>query len=107
MTHEKSLLLEVLGDTSQLRIADFLLGHYRYDYSKKEIAEGAGIAVSTLYSVWKELMEFEIVTPTRAYGNTQLFRINKENPLVKSLAKMDMDLIELTASEKKIMATVV
>ncbi|MEA3255748.1 MAG: hypothetical protein U9Q22_07950 [Candidatus Altiarchaeota archaeon] len=44
MKHEKSLLLEVLGDTSQLRIADFLFGHYRYDYSKKEISEGVGIA---------------------------------------------------------------
>ena len=102
MKHEKSLLVEVLGNTPQLRIADFLLGHYRYDYSKKEIAEGAGIVVFTLYSVWKELLEFEIVTPTRAYGGTQLFRINTENPLVKSLAKMDMDLIELTAPKKTI-----
>lgn len=106
MTHEKSLLLEVLGDTPQLRIADFLLGHYRYDYSKKEIAEGAGIAISTLYGVWKELEDFKLVISTRAYGNTQLFKINIENPLVKSLAKMDMDLIELTAPKKKITATV-
>lgn len=97
MTHEKSLLLGVLGDTPQLRIVDFLLGHYRYDYSKKEIAEGAGIAVSTLYSVWKEIEDFEIIIPTRAYGNTQLFKINSQNSLVKSLAKVDMDLIEMTA----------
>ncbi len=97
MTHEKSLILKFLGDTPQLRIVDFLLAHYRYDYSKKEIAEGAGIAVSTLYKVWGELEDFGIVTPTRAYGNTQLFRINTENPLIKELAKMDMDLIEMTA----------
>jgi len=103
MTHEKSLLLGVLGDTPQLRIVDFLVGHYRYDYSKKEIAEGAGIAVSTLYSVWNELKELGIVTPTRAYGNTRLFRINSQNSLVKSLAKMDMDLIELTAPKKDIL----
>ncbi|OYT55124.1 MAG: hypothetical protein B6U72_00550 [Candidatus Altiarchaeales archaeon ex4484_2] len=104
MTHEKSLLLGVLGDTPQLRIVDFLLGHYRYDYSKKEIAEGAGIAVSTLYGVWKELEELEIVIQTRAYGNTRLFKINSQNSLVKSLAKMDMDLVELTAPKKRIIA---
>lgn len=93
-------------------------GHYRYDYSKKEIAEGAGIAVSTLYGVWKGLEDFKLVISTGAYGNekdaiasllrqdasrladTQLFGINTENPLVKSLAKMDMDLIELTAPKK-------
>ncbi len=104
MTQEKSLLLGVLGDTPQLRIVDFLLGHYRYDYSKKEIAEGAGIAVSTLYSVWDELENLEIVNQTRAYGNTKLFKINPENSLVKSLAKMDVDLIEITAPKRKIMA---
>jgi len=100
MEEEKSLLLGVLGDTPQLRIVDFLLGHHRYDYSKKEIAEGAGIAVSTLYSVWNELEELKIVVPTRAYGNTRLFRIDTENSLVKSLAKMDLDLIEMTAPKK-------
>ncbi len=104
MRHEKALLLGVLGDTPQVRIVDFLLGHYRYDYSKKEIAEGAGMAVSTLYGVWKELEELGIVTSTRAYGNTRLFKINTENSLIKSLAKMDMDLIELTAPGKKIAA---
>lgn len=104
MTDEKSLLLGVLGDTPQLRIVDFLLGHYRYDYSKKEIAEGAGIAVSTLYSVWDELENLEIVTQTRAYGNTKLFKINPENSLVGSIAKMDIELIELTAPKRKIMA---
>ena len=103
MEHEKSLLLSFLGDTPQLRIVDFLLGHYRYDYSKKEIAEGAGIAVSTLYGVWKELEDLTVVTPTRAYGNTWLFKINQINPLIKSLAKMDFELIELTAPKKKIM----
>ncbi len=100
MTYEKSLLLGILGDTPQLRIVDFLLAHYRYDYSKKEIAEGARIAVSTLYTIWGELEDFGIVTPTRAYGNTQLFKINSQNPLVRKLAKMDMDLIEMTAPKK-------
>lgn len=100
MAHERSLLLKFLGDTPQLRIVDFLLAHYRYDYSKKEMAEGAGIAVSTLYTIWKELEDFGIVTPTRAYGNTQLFKINSQNPLVRKLAKMDIDLIEMTAPKK-------
>ncbi len=100
MKSEKSLLLGVLGDTPQLRIVDFLLAHHRYDYSKKEIAEGAGIAVSTLYGVWRELEELRIVNPTRAYGNTRLFRISAESPLVKSLGKMDLDLIEMSAPRK-------
>jgi len=94
MERNESILIGFLGDQPFTRVVDFLLENMDFDYSKTEIARGAEIGWTTLYKVWGRLEEFEIVKPTRRYGKTQLYKINKENPVVKKLLSLEMELIE-------------
>lgn len=88
---EKSLLMQYLGDTPQLRIIDFFLEN-RSDYSKKEIIENTGISKTTFYKVWDELMKFDIVKKMRRYGKAQLYTLNVKSPTIKKLMALDAEL---------------
>lgn len=90
-------MLQDLGDSPQLRIIDFFLDN-RSDYSKKEIIECIGISKTTFYKVWPVLEKFEIFVPTRKYGNTQLYSLNKQSLIVKQFMSLD------SALSKKAMA---
>jgi len=97
MEKEKSVLIRFLGDTPYMRVIDFLIDNIGYDYSKTEISRGAGVGWSTLYTLWDRLEEFKLVTPTRKYGKTQLYKINDKSSVVKKLLSMELDLIEQSA----------
>ncbi len=87
---EKSLLAEFLGDTPLIRVIDFLIENSIFDYTKTDIAENAGISRATLYNIWPTLEKFELVKESRKIGNTVLYRLNKENPVVKKLIELDL-----------------
>lgn len=87
-----------------MRIVDFLLGHYRYDYSKKEMA--GGCRHSSLHPIWclggiRGVGDSNLNEGVREY---EVIQDKHRDPLINSLAKIDTDLIELTAPGKKIAA---
>ena len=84
----QSLFSQYLGDSPQIRIIDFFLDN-QSDYSKKEIIETIGISKTTFYKVWPILEKFEIFVPTRKYGNTQLYSLNKQSMIVKQFMSLD------------------
>lgn len=98
-----TLLTRYLGDTPQLRIIDFFLDN-RSDYSKKEILESTGMSKTTLYKVWPDLEQLEVVIPGRKFGNTTLFKLNRDNIVVKQVISLDSALSKMAmvnASESK------
>lgn len=100
---DKSLLLQYMGDTPKLRIIDFFLDNIGSDYSKKEIIENIGISKTTFYKVWDELMQFEILEPTRRYGKAQLYTLNENSALIQKFKALD-DELGKQAMEKAIEA---
>ena len=87
---EKSLLVEFLGDTPLIRVVDFLIENSIFDYTKTEIAENAGISRASLYNIWPMLEKFEVIKASRKIGNTTLYKLNKENPVVQKLIELDL-----------------
>jgi Fe2+ or Zn2+ uptake regulation protein len=96
---EKSMLLEVIGDTIENRIIDFLIEGKGYDYTKKDIADGCEISRPTLYKVLPRLIKDGIVRPTRAIGRVQLYSLNIENEKVKALLKLEEFLLKKAFEE--------
>lgn len=88
-----SLLIQALGNSPKLRILDFLLDNRLFDFSKKEIIDGAGMSKPTFYKYWPELKENDLVKESRKYGKTTLYKINKDNPAVKELIELDEKLM--------------
>ncbi|NHI03701.1 hypothetical protein DYY67_0771 [Candidatus Nitrosotalea sp. TS] len=85
---DTTLLIRYLGDTPQLRIIDFFLDN-RSDYSKKEILESTGMSKTTLYKVWPDMEQLKVVIPARKFGNTTLFKLNRDNVIVKQVISLD------------------
>jgi len=97
---EKSVLLKYFGESPMLRIIDFLLDNRLFDYSKKQMIEGAGMGKATFYKYWEGLEKRGIVKVTRAFGKTKLYKLNEANPVVKKIMEIELALIEETAPRK-------
>jgi len=97
---EKTVLLEYLGDSPAMRIMDFLLDNRLFDYSKKQIIEGAGIGKVTFYTYWPRLEKAGFVKATRKFGKTTLYKLNENNPVIEELKKIEFMLIKETAPKK-------
>lgn len=93
---EKTLLENVFGESGLLKILDVLMDHPSMDYSKKELAEAAGIAESTVHRSWDKIEEMNAVEKSRKYGKTQLYKLNQDSEIVKQLYLMDQHLREET-----------
>lgn len=89
---DESVSIKYIGNTPKLRVIDFLIGNMPFDYSKKEIIEGSGMSKTTFFKIWKDFVKYKILIPTRKYGKTQLFTINRENTLVKQLLSLELAL---------------
>ncbi len=96
---KKSVLPGFLGDAPSLRVVDFLMENYLFDYLKKDIAQGAGISRITLYKVFPKLVEKCVVVETRRIGRARFYKINRENQLVKQLYAMELKLIRDLSKE--------
>lgn len=96
---EESLFLKVLGGKDPtLKILDFLMDNIGFDYSKTDIASGAGISRTTLFSVWDNLEANELVAFTRKVGRAKMYRLNMKNEVVTKLIELDRAISDFHAS---------
>lgn len=90
---EQTLFRKFLGDTSQIRVLEFLIEGRELDYSISDIAESAEIGRTTLFRIFEDLLKNEIIIPTRIIGNAKLFKLNTKNIFVQRLIKIFDEII--------------
>ncbi len=90
---EKSLLLGLLGEQPLFKIIDFLIDNLSMDFSKKQIAEGAGISRASLFQHWDVLEQHDMVRVTRQFGKTKLYTLDTKNQIVKRILDLEKALI--------------
>ncbi len=88
----KNSYLEVMGDYPLTRLFDFLLTFDEFDYSLTEIAENAGVGYSTLQLLWPKVEQNQLVACTRKVGKSNMFMLNKKNPVVQELSKLQWEI---------------
>jgi len=93
------MLLEVIGDSIENRIIDFLIEGIGLDYTKKDIADNCGISRPTFYKILPQLVKEGLVKLTRTIGRSQLYSLNRENEKVKALLKLEGFLIKKSFEE--------
>ena len=98
---DKSMLLEVIGNTIENRIIDFMIEGRGLDYTKKDIADNCEISRPTLYKVFPKLLKEGIIKPTRTIGRVQLYTLNIDNEKVKALLKLEEILLKRSFDEMK------
>ncbi len=96
---EETLFLKALGIKNPvLRILDFLMDNKAYDYSKTDIAKGAGISRTTLFTVWPNLEDNGLVKETRVIGRAKMYKLDLKNPVTKKFIELDRAICDLYAS---------
>jgi DNA-binding MarR family transcriptional regulator len=97
--HGETLFLRTLGIKSPaFRILDFLMDNKAYDYSKTDIAKGAGISRTTLSATWENLVKNGLVSETRVVGRAKMYKLNLKSPVVQKFIELDNAICELYAS---------
>lgn len=97
---EETLFIKMLGIKSPvLAIMDFLMDNEAFDYSKSDIAEGAGMSRTTLSTAWPKLEENNLVILTRVVGRAKMYKLNTKNPVVKKLVELDNAICEFYSSQ--------
>jgi DNA-binding IclR family transcriptional regulator len=75
------------------KVIDFLLENKGMDFSKTDIANGAGISRASLFNYWGELEKHGIVKVTRSFGKTKLYTLNSKNPVTQKIIELEKTLI--------------
>ena len=90
---DKSLFIEFMGDSPTIRVLDYLLTERDLDFSITDMAKNTGIGRTTLYRIWNDLIKNRIIVPTRVIGKAKLYKLNKDNFVIKKLIEIDDKLI--------------
>lgn len=95
---EESLFIRELGIKSpMLKVLDFLMDNESFDYSKTDIAGGTGLSRATLFKTWPKLEALDLIIATRTVGQAKMYKLNKQNPIVKKLMELDDTISEYFA----------
>ncbi len=89
---DETLLLKYLGASPILRIIDFFLDNPLSDYSKNEVARNLAMSRVTFFKYWKELEASGGVKAIRRIGRATMYKLDRDNDVVKQLIKLDMTL---------------
>ncbi len=99
---EKSMLLEVIGDTPMNRVIDFLIEGMGINYTKSDIAEGAGISRPTLYKIFSSLEKQGVIKMAGTAGRISLYTLNTESAKIKALIGLEEILLKESFPARKI-----
>jgi len=98
---KRSAFLETFGETPLIKVLDFFLTFPSFDYSKTQVANEVGISRITIGKIWKELIKKGMIVKTRSMGKAELYKLNMENPRVKILMKIGLELASSYFEEAK------
>jgi len=97
----KSVFLETFGESPYMKVLDFFLTYPSFDYSKTNVADEVEISRITIEKIWKAMIKNKIIIKTRTMGKAELYKLNTENPKVKVLIKIGLDLATASMLEKE------
>jgi len=93
---EETNIVRFFGNNPFVRMLDAFIDNIGEEYSKKEVQELAGISKGALFKHWEKLEQLGLVKVTKTFGNTKLFTLNKQSPLVKDVLRFEARMIEET-----------
>ena len=103
----QSIFLQQFGDTTQLRVIDFLIENYFFDYPMTEIARESNVSYNSIILFFDNWIKRGVIVQTRKVGKSDYYKLNLDNPFIKNLIKLDWSLIKsdiLSQKDKPLIA---
>lgn len=97
----ESLIATVFGYSPQMKILNYLLDFPTNDFTKKEIIQALGMSKQTFYKYFDNLEETGMVKVSRAIGKAKLYKIDRSNPMIKTITEFERKLsIQIAEQEE-------
>ena len=77
----------VLGDSPKVKLWEFLIIGRNFEYNISDIAKGSDISRPTCHSELKDLLAKGIVIRGKKYKGKQLYKLNLDSAIAKSMIK--------------------
>lgn len=97
-----SSFIELFENYPLIRVLDFFLEEYLFDYSKTQVAELSGVSFNTLELFWDRLIKLGIIKKTRKVGNSEMYKLNTESMVVQKLMEIDKNLMIKSAQRVRV-----
>lgn len=97
--YNKNTPLESVFRNSIARILDFFILNDKFDYSPSEVSKTTDIPIRTVQRAIPHLNQRGLIKESRSVGNTTMYILNNEHPLVGVLKQYLQTAIDLTVAE--------
>jgi len=91
---DKSLFLEHFGDTPQLRVFDFLIGNFFFDFPMTEIARESNVSYNSIVTFFDGWIKKGILVKTRKVGKSAYYKLNMNNSFVKDIVRLNWRMVK-------------
>jgi predicted transcriptional regulator len=98
---EGPLIATVFGYSPQMRILNYLLDFPTNDFTKKETIQALGMSKQTFYKYFVNLEETGMVKVNRTIGKARLYKIDRSNPMIKTITEFEKKLSMQIAEEEE------
>ncbi len=90
----------VFGDTSELKVIQFLLPLSDLEFNISEIARSVGVSRQTLEPVIKKLTKWNVLKVVSRHGNARYYAMNKDSGFIEAFENLNNRVIEAMLGEE-------
>lgn len=91
---------KVFGDTSELRVIQFLLPMNGLEFNISDIARGADVSRQALNNVVKKLLKWNVLKITSKHGNANYYALNENSGFIEAFENLNNRIIEQMLGEE-------
>jgi DNA-binding transcriptional regulator GbsR (MarR family) len=91
---------KVFGDTSELRVIQFLLPMNGLEFNISDIARGADVSRQALNNVVKKLLKWNVLKITSKHGNANYYALNGKSGFIEAFENLNNRIIEQMLGEE-------
>lgn len=89
----------VLGDTTELKVIQFLLPLSDLEFNISEISRSIGVSRQTLVPVIKKLTKWNVLKIVSIHGNAKYYAMNKDSGFINAFENLNNCVIEQMLGE--------
>ncbi len=91
---------KIFGDTSELRVIQFLLPMNGLEFNISDMARGADISRQALNNVVKKLLKWNVLKITSKHGNANYYALNETSGFIEAFENLNNRIIEQMLGEE-------
>jgi hypothetical protein len=92
----------LFGDTSELRVVQFLMPLKGLEFNISELARSTGISRQTMISVTKKLTKWNVLKLTCRHGNANYYAINEDSMFIEAFEALNNCIVEQLIGEEEL-----